>query len=59
MPSTFRTEACPDRFFVLLKKMTLVNFSVAYISQTNMISVKTTWESMQLCSVISKFVVLS
>jgi hypothetical protein len=32
---------------------------MAYISHPNMISVKSTWESTQLCSLISKFVVLS
>jgi hypothetical protein len=38
---------------------TLIHFSMAYISHPNMISVKSIWESMQLYSAISKFVVLS
>ena len=39
--------------------MTHGRFSMAYISHPIMISVKSTWESIQLFSVISKFVVLS
>jgi hypothetical protein len=39
--------------------MTHSHLSMAYISHPNMISVKSTWESMQLFSVISKSVVLS
>jgi hypothetical protein len=39
--------------------MTHVHFSMAYISHPKVISVKSTWESMQLYSVISKSVVLS
>jgi hypothetical protein len=35
------------------------NFSKAYISQKSLTSVKITWESIQLSSLISKFVVLS
>jgi hypothetical protein len=39
--------------------MTHVHFSIAYISHPKMISIKSTWKSMQLCSMISKSVVLS
>ena len=39
--------------------MTHIDFSMACILHPNMISVKSTWESMQLCSVISRFVFLS
>jgi hypothetical protein len=35
------------------------NFSTTYISQPSLASVKITWESIQLSSLISKFVVLS
>jgi hypothetical protein len=62
LTSTPCTEACcPDLFSVSLKTMMMIHiyFSVTYISQPKKISAKSTWASIQLSSVISKFVVLS
>src|SRR5882762_7203123 len=48
----------PDLFSVSPETviLTQVNFSKAYISYPGAIFVKSTWESMQFCFVISKFV---